>query len=228
MDNEQNQDFTLEGPEQQLQIEQPLPEEEVIEKQNKDDETSVGFELYTLLHDLVYILGFVTILFVFAIRLVGVSGSSMYPTLNNRDFLILLSNVFYSEPERGDIVVLTVPAFETEPIVKRVIATEGQTVDIDFEAGEVYVDGVLQQEPYINEPTHRDYELGLEYPAVVPEGCIFVLGDNRNNSTDSRYAPVGMVDKRYVLGKVLFLIFPGADEATEQRDFSRIGTVAGN
>ena len=129
---------------------------------------------------------------------------------------------------------MTVPYFEDEPIVKRVIATEGQTVDIDFEQGLVYVDGELLDEPYINEPTYLSYaESGqaLEYPAVVPEGCIFVMGDNRNHSADSRFAPVGMVDQRDVLGKVLGVIVPGKDETSQypdarERDFSRIGGVS--
>ncbi len=224
MDKEHYEDEFAEKPAQEAQ--EPFPEEEQLEKQQEENDRSIGFEFYTLLHDLVYILSFVTVLFVFVVRLVGVSGDSMYPTLHDHDYLVLLSNVFYREPQAGDIVVLTVPAFQTEPIVKRVIATEGQTVDIDFEAGEVYVDGVLLDEPYIYEQTYRNYELGLEYPATVPEGCVFVLGDNRNNSTDSRYAPIGMVDERYILGKVMFLVFPGADEQTKERDFSRIGAIA--
>jgi len=188
-----------------------------------------SYELYSLLHDLVYILACVTIVFVFAVRLVGVDGESMYPTLNNADYLGLLSNVFYSEPQRGDIVVLTVPYFKNQPIVKRVIATGGQTVNIDFDKGEVYVDGVLQNEPYINEPTHLSYaEQGesLTYPVTVPKGCLFVMGDNRNHSADSRFAPVGVVDERDVLGKVLCILIPGRDETTQKRDFGRIGAVA--
>lgn len=193
-----------------------------------------AYEVYTLLHDLVYILACVTIVFVFAIRLVGVDGDSMYPTLHDRDYLGLLSNVFYQEVEQGDIVVMTVPYFQTEPIVKRVVATEGQQVDIDFTAGLVYVDGVLLDETYIYEPTYLSYDemgQGLTYPATVPEGCIFVMGDNRNHSADSRYAPVGMVDERDVLGKVLCVLFPGKNANSDypdcrERDFSRIGLVS--
>lgn len=207
------------------ELQEPGGLNEEMPEANQEKKGGAGFEIYTLLHDLVYILSFVTVLFVFVVRLVGVSGSSMYPTLHDRDYLVLLSNVFYSEPKVGDIVVMTVPAFQDEPIVKRVIATGGQTVDIDFEAGQVYVDGHLLDEPYIYEPTYRDYALGLDYPVTVPDGCLFVLGDNRNNSADSRYAPVGMVDKRYVLGKVLFLVFPGADPETEKRDWGRIGAI---
>ena len=109
-------------------------------------------------------------------------------------------------------------------IVKRVIATGGQTVDIDFETGAVYVDGTLLEEDYINELTF--VEEGTEFPLTVPEGSIFVMGDNRNHSSDSRDASLGTVDTRYVIGKAVFLAFPGTDESTGERDFGRIGVIA--
>lgn len=203
------------------------PSQKAAEKETEP--RGFAFELYSLLHDLVYILAGVTIFFVFAIRLVGVDGESMYPTLNDADYLGLLSNVFYTDVERGDIVVLNVDYFKDHPIVKRVIATGGQTVDIDFDKGEVYVDGVLQDEPYINEKTYLSYaEYGeaLDYPVKVPAGCLFVMGDNRNESADSRFAPVGVVDTRDVLGKVLCVLVPGRDKNTQKRNFSRIGAVS--
>ena len=124
------------------------PEEQRAGMQPQPDQAKgMVYELFVLLHDLVYILAAVTIVFVYAIRLVGVDGDSMYPTLHHADYLALLSNVFYRDVEAGDIVVMTVPYFENEPIVKRVIATEGQTVDIDFEQGVVYVDGQALEEP---------------------------------------------------------------------------------
>lgn len=151
-------------------------------------------ECYKTLGELISCLIFVTILFVFAIRLVGVVGESMYPTLHDGDKLTLLSNFLY-EPAVGDIVVLKAPNFDDDrPIVKRVIAEAGQTVDIDFDTGEVWVDGVLLDEPYINEPTYRDN--GTQFPLTVPENCIFVMGDNRNHSTDSRDPRIGCVDQR--------------------------------
>lgn len=186
-------------------------------------------ELYSLLGCVVQVLTVVTLVFVFAVRLVSVSGSSMYPTLYNGDLLVLESNVLCGSVEAGDIVVMTVPYFEDEPIVKRVIATEGQTVDIDFEAGIVYVDGAALDEPYINEPTHRSFQelgMGLEYPVTVTEGHLFVMGDNRNASDDSRFAPVGLVDERDVLGKVLLVALPGGGEGDQQREFGRIGGVS--
>ena len=129
----------------------------------------------------------------------------MYPTLQDGDRLTLLSNFVY-RPEVGDIVVLKAPGFEQGPLVKRVIAMDGQTVDIDFETGDVWVDGVLLDEPYINDPTTR-YE-GVNFPLTVPEGYVFVLGDNRLHSSDSRDPSIGCIDKRYVLGKALQVIYP--------------------
>jgi signal peptidase I len=136
---------------------------------------------------------------------VGVVGQSMQPTLYEGDRLTLLSNFLY-EPKVGDIVVLKAVNFDDEPIVKRIIADEGQTVDIDFTTGEVWVDGVLLDEPYINNLTTKAE--GVQFPITVPENCIFVMGDNRQHSTDSRNPEIGCVDKRYVLGKALQIILP--------------------
>ncbi len=169
-----------------------------------------ALDFYNWIHDLAVCLTFVTIFFVFCIRLVGVVGVSMTPTLLEGDHVALLSNFFYHDIKNGDIVVLRVPSYdEDQAIVKRVIATEGQTVDIDFDAGTVTVDGVTLDEPYINEPmTWPSYYMTWEYPITVPEGCIFVMGDNRNHSTDSRDPSIGMVDTRYVLGKVIATVWP--------------------
>ena len=181
--------------------------------QEENEPQSVWYETYKVLQDVISCLIFVTVLFVFAIRLVGVVGDSMYPTLHEGDKLTLLSNFLY-EPKVGDIVVLEAVGFQDdETIVKRVIADEGQTVDIDFETGDVRVDGVLLDEDYINERTYR--EEGMEFPLTVPENCIFVMGDNRNASTDSRNPMIGCVDKRFVLGKALRVVLP----------FSRFGGI---
>lgn len=148
----------------------------------------------------------VALAFMFLFRTVGVNGDSMNPTLNTNDRIILTAA--YSEPENGDIVVTCQPCADPIPdvLVKRVIATEGQTVDIDFEKGIVYVDGVELDEPYIAEPTNdRENFFG---PVTVPENYVFVMGDNRNHSTDSRDSRVGFIKEDYIMGKALFRIAP--------------------
>ncbi|WP_312644478.1 signal peptidase I [Hydrogenoanaerobacterium sp.] len=146
----------------------------------------------------------VVLIFTFLFRIVGVEGQSMEPTLHNGNFIVI-SDLFF-EPRNNDVVVITPTASFDVPIVKRVIATSGQTVDIDFKKGVVYVDGEALDEPYIAEPTNLYYD--MRFPQTVPEGCIFVMGDNRNHSLDSRDSSIGMVDTRYVLGKALLRILP--------------------
>ena len=176
------------------------------------------------LHDAVYLLTVVMILFLLVFRIIIVSGDSMRKTLVDGDYLLLLNNVFYHEPKQGDVIVISKKSFDNgAAIVKRVIATEGQTVDIDFENGIVYVDGEALAEPYTNNPTN--HTLGTRFPLTVAENCIFVLGDNRAVSRDSRDPAIGQVDKREVLGKALFLFLPGTDKDRTDRDYDRIGAV---
>ena len=184
-----------------------------------------GRDLYEWVQALVCSVLAVVLLFAFVVRLIGVDGHSMVPTLQDGDRLLVLNSLWDDGYQYGDIVVLRKDTFMEEHIVKRVIATEGQTVDIDFAAGDVYVDGELLEEDYINEPTY--VEEGTEFPLTVPEGSIFVMGDNRNHSSDSRSSDLGTVDTRYVIGRAVFLLFPGADEGTAERDFSRIGLIEG-
>ena len=184
-----------------------------------------GREAYEWVQALVCSVLAVVVLFTFVIRLIGVDGHSMVPTLQDGDRLLVLNSMLYNDYQYGDIVVLRKDSFMAEPIVKRVIATAGQTVDIDFANGVVYVDGEALDEPYINEPTYTDE--GTVFPLTVPEGSIFVMGDNRNRSDDSRNAELGTVDTRYVIGRAVFLLFPGADEATGKRNFGRIGLIGG-
>ena len=199
--------------------------EEKIEIQS-DEPTEKDWQKTVLsyLHDLVFGLVGVLVVFMFLFRMVVVSGPSMMQTLQDGDSLILLSNVIYTNPKYGDIVVASKESFKNgEPIIKRVIATEGQTVDIDFELGIVYVDGVALHESYVNTPTNL-FE-GTTFPLVVEEGHVFVLGDNRNDSMDSRSTQIGQIDKRELLGKAIFLVLPGEDAVTEKRDFKRIGAL---
>lgn len=194
-------------------------------EKEKDGEEKSGREAYEWVQALVCSVLAVVMIFTFVIRLIGVDGHSMVPTLQNGDRLLVLNSMLYDDYKYGDIVVLRKESFLTEPIVKRVIATEGQTVDIDFANGIVYVDGVALEEDYINDLTYTDE--GTEFPLTVPEGSIFVMGDNRNRSDDSRNSALGTVDTRYVIGRAVFLLFPGADEVTEERDFGRIGLIGG-
>ena len=111
-------------------------------------------------------------------------------------------------------------------MTRLMIATEGQQVDIDFDAGIVFVDGTALDEPYTFTPTN--YSEGMVFPLIVEEGCVFAMGDNRNNSRDSRDPSIGQIDRREILGKAVFLIFPGTGEYGNKasRDFSRIGALS--
>ena len=178
------------------------------------------------LQDMVSLLTVLMVLFVLLFRIVVVSGSSMYDTLWSGDYLLVLSRAVCGELEYGDVIVASKDSFnDGEPIIKRVIATEGQTVDIDFVAGVVYVDGVALDEPYTY--TATNVEEGMEFPLTVDEGCVFAMGDNRNRSRDSRAPEIGQIDQREILGQAVYLFFPGTGEGEYggDRDFSRIGVL---
>ena len=181
-------------------------------------------ELLAYLRDIVFLIAGILLVFSLLFRVVVVSGPSMNRTLIDGDYILLLNNLFYGEPKRGDVIVACKESYDNgAPIIKRVIATEGQTVDIDFVEGIVYIDGVALVEPYVNTPTNQ--REGITFPLVVDEGCIFVMGDNRNISKDSRSNEIGLIDTREILGKALFVFFPGNDGGDLARDFSRIGVV---
>lgn len=182
-----------------------------------------GRETYEWVRSLVSAVLIITLTFTFAVRMMGVSGPSMIPTLQNGDRLIVVNSTICGDYEVGDIVIARKLSFSDEPIVKRVIATEGQTVDIDFELGRVYVDGVELHEDYINDLTYL--QEGTEFPLTVPQGSVFLMGDNRNHSNDSRDDRLGPVEEQLIIGKAVFVLFPGKDYLTEKRDFSRIGLL---
>ena len=194
-------------------------------KENKEEEKlSWQKSVMLYLHDMIYLLAVIIVVLLLLFRVVIVSGPSMYDTLWDGDWLLVLSGVFYREPEYGDIIVASQDSFnDGEPIIKRVIATEGQTVDIDFEAGTVYVDGVAQEEDYTYTLTTN--EEGMTFPLTVDEGCIFIMGDNRGRSKDSRDPEIGLIDEREVLGKAVFLVFPGTHGGEHERQFGRIGAL---
>jgi len=168
--------------------------------------TAVKRDLFSWLQALVFALIVLIICFTFLGRIISVDGSSMFPTLHDHDML-LLQCLGYT-PKQGDVVVLNKPfSGITDPIVKRIIATGGQTVRIDYTEAKVYVDDVPLDEPYINETMFPPSYASLSY-IEVPEGSIFVMGDNRNASSDSRSVELGTIDSRYILGRALVVLFP--------------------
>lgn len=185
-----------------------MEEETGQEQPKRTGRSALETNLFTWLQALTLALTVLVFLSVFVGRVVRVDGSSMVPTLHDGDILLLQSAGY--TPAQGDIVVLAKKTtLITRPIVKRVAAVGGQTVEIDYDAGEVRVDGVPLEEPYLNEPMRYPPSAALSIQTVtVPEGCIFVLGDNRNNSTDSRHQELGVIDCRYVLGRALCIVLP--------------------
>lgn len=185
-------------------------------------EKQSNHELYSWLRTLVCVVIGTVLLFTLVLRIVRVDGPSMRDTLQDGDILLAVSRQLSGGLEAGDIVVVKKEYFNNgQPIVKRIIATEGQTVDIDFDEGVVYVDDVALEEDYILEPTYL--EEGVQFPVTVPENSFFLLGDNRNDSLDSRSPDLGTVDEREVIGKAVLLVIPGKTAGEGKWDFGRIG-----
>lgn len=175
-------------------------------------------------HDVLFVLAGFMIVYMLFFRVVVVVGPSMYDTLVDGDRLMLMSRVLYQEPKQGDIVVASKKSFRNgECVVKRIIATEGQEVNIA--GGVVYVDGVELDEPYIDSATLLGQYNQQEFPLIVEEGKVFVMGDNRGESLDSRSRELGLIDERQILGKAIFLLMPGNHYGTQKADFGRIGAI---
>lgn len=171
--------------------------------------TSTKEFLYEAYEEICYVVVLVILIFMFVGRMATVSGGSMMNTLQHED-RILMTNLFYT-PDRLDVVVIDKEDgyYRNELLIKRIIAMEGETVTIDFDTWTVTVDGVVLREPYVYRTLGRmDPEDMTENTFVVPEGCYFVMGDNRNGSTDSRSHLVGFVKESEILGHAVFRLFP--------------------
>lgn len=184
-------------------IEETLSKDEVI----ASPKSSMKKELLDWIISIVVALAVALFIRQFIFTLVRVDGPSMLPTLHHNDTLYV--NRFMYTPEVGDIIIFRPPNSPDTPYVKRVIATEGQEVIVDAREHKVYVDGVELVEDYISEDLVSAGT--MKYPYVVPEDHVFVLGDNRNNSRDSRDASVGAVPRDNIIGKVVFRLLPVSD-----------------
>lgn len=190
---------------------------DVTEVKTVNSKSAFVADLFDWLDVFVKAIIVVVILFTAVFKIATIDGDSMQNTVFEGE-KVIISNLFYT-PKQGDIVVVSrnyknsADCYDrsSAPIIKRIIATEGQTVDIDFEKGIVYVDGKALDEPYTKTATNLHYD--VEFPITVQKNCVFLLGDNRNDSLDSRASWIGangtgQVDKRYILGKVLTRIYP--------------------
>ncbi len=194
---------------------EPVIESKVIEEVVNNDKNTKKFRrvkekkgpweiVYEWLDSFVFSIILIVIVFVFGFRVVGVDGESMMPTLNDGDWLAV--QAITPTIERGDIVIITQPNITNEPLIKRVIAVGGDTLKIDFTTGKVEVNGEVIDEPYIMAPTQIAGD--FKKPVRIPEGYVFVMGDNRNQSLDSRFNTIGVIDERYILGVANVRLFP--------------------
>ena len=209
---------------------EPVQTQEASAEAADEKETQIDWfsEIVDILDAMLVSVFAILMIFSYLLRPVTVDGSSMVPTLHDKDRLVMFRLLY--TPHRGDVVVVndhgghviegdTVVASGftlNECIIKRVIAVSGQEVYIDEHQGAVYVDGELQDEPYINELTYTN-DHAFEYPITIPEGYVFVMGDNRNHSTDSRSAAVGLVDTNDVMGKAFFRYHAEKDPVTGEK-----------
>ena len=182
---------------------------EPVEKKPAEKDEGQRFGIFEAAEAVLSALVVITLLFTFVFRVVSVDGPSMMPTLQNGDKLIVSSWGY--APKKGDVVVLSGIETLNKPIVKRIIAVGGDVVDINFTTGTVLVNG--SEEEYSDQLTTQQFDIA--FPITVPDGCVFVLGDNRGDSLDSRSTKIGCIDERYIVGKVAARVFPLGKWAVE-------------
>ncbi|MBQ3929092.1 MAG: signal peptidase I [Clostridia bacterium] len=174
-------------------------------KQEEMEKPSFSFCVYDWAKTIITMLVFVMLILTFVFRQVTVSGPSMNDTLHNADRLIITN--FMYQPHNGDIIIASHGDFYEDAIVKRVIATQGQKIRIDYENSKVYVNGKELDEPYAKGKTIMLSDM-LDIPDVIPEGYVFVMGDNRENSVDSRSREIGLIPVQNIIGKAIFRVYP--------------------
>ena len=145
----------------------------------------------------------VCILFNMVFRLIYVDGESMMPTLENGDWIAACRP---AHVDRGEIVLTNTDNAHHARLIKRVIAFGGETVDIDYDTGTVFINGAALEEPYLTDKTIAGGD--VTFPLTVPQGCVFLLGDNRVNSVDSRYSEIGCVPQSDLIGPVVMRLLP--------------------
>ncbi len=160
---------------------------------------------FDFIKTIIFVMVFVTVVFTYFIRDVNVVGSSMLDTLHAGDKIILTN--FNYVPKPGDIVAVNTENLVEKRIIKRVIATEGQLINIDYKTGNVIVDGIVISENYLYSKTNKP-DNALKFPCVVPKDHIFVMGDNRLISYDSRYEDIGFIPCDDIIGKAQLIFYP--------------------
>lgn len=175
-----------------------------LKENNNAEEGTLTDNMFDIVRAVAFALIIVAILLTFVFRLVKVDGHSMMDTLYDQD-RVIVTNFLYT-PENGDVVVISHGAEYDTPLIKRVIAKEGQTVRVDAAKGQVIVDNVILDEPYIKELVTTAGQ--AENTITVPKGMVFVMGDNRNHSADSRDPKIGLIDVNDIIGKAQYVLFP--------------------